>query len=384
MRRHSSYGFTLTELLVAVAILAVVFTSIVAIFVASVRAMKTSFVAMDANELARTSFTTVEKDLKTLYASRDFGQYYQFHGTPVGFSGIGLIRNTRASADTYSQLGRVTYALFPNPQPNAGTEGDFSGFDGYYSYNVDATGTPLNVTTMSLVRFVEPGITSLDHYPPEFWETLMTDPEFGTGVAAVLSTACNCDPLNPVQVASLTPERETLLNAAKRSLWVNLMAWQFEPGVIDPDLQSLNVWDGLLRPTFTLNPADYVITESIRTPNLLDPAYNPLDTNQAFFSYGVQYEGNTLGQGLEMRPFWPHWARLDSWSTLANLSNAQNMFAVHSIYYGNLSPFAPRVPEMVMVRFPMTFASPYPGAPEYSRELEIMVDVPVGQMRNPQ
>ena len=96
-------GFTLIEVLVSTAIFTILMSGLAALFVASLRAVKTGYQAMDANELARGVFDVLERDLAQGHTAREYGSYEQFHGTEFGYSMIGLVRAKRQNAT----LGRV-------------------------------------------------------------------------------------------------------------------------------------------------------------------------------------------------------------------------------------------------------------------------------------
>ena len=100
--RHSA-GFTLVELLVALAIFLVIMGSMGLLLSGSVRTVNQGYAMMNAMERARGSMSVLEADLKTAFASAEKRQYFQFYGEPNGFMYSGQLVN--------GGFGRVTYAV---------------------------------------------------------------------------------------------------------------------------------------------------------------------------------------------------------------------------------------------------------------------------------
>ena len=105
--QRNNGGFSLAEILVAMAILVVVMSGVMALYSGAVSTVRQGYQAMDAFETARSSMAVLDRDLQSAFTARELGQYYQFFGMPDGFSFVGLLGN--------SQLGRVTYVLSPDP-----------------------------------------------------------------------------------------------------------------------------------------------------------------------------------------------------------------------------------------------------------------------------
>lgn len=301
-RTQRNRGFTLTELLVATAIFAIIMSAIVALFVASVRAVKSAYLASDAYETSRGAFSVVERDLSTVFTMRDYGDYYQFFGTPEGMTMIGVISRPPKPGETITAelkkrktLGRITYVIFPvtvkyktSPQTNPG---DFAVTDPFDLPQLNTRPVPIQylddkgnadptddtiedglVGTVALLRFIEPGVEDLDTYPFD-WNNLINDPEVGNSIKEELDASIanqygipqdSSDPNILIRLNSV--EREKLA-AKKRELWIRMLAGQ-EYWI--PLLQGFapnlpNVWaDGWLDPDGNaLNPRDYVVAENI-------------------------------------------------------------------------------------------------------------------------
>lgn len=434
-RANEQAGFTLPEMLIATAIFLIIMTAVAAVFVASMRALRTGYQSQEAYETSRGAFAVIERDLTTAFTSRDFGEYYQFYGNQWGFTMIGLIRQSDQSV----QLGRITYALSPvvffdqtgfyrvtdpfgslraaqgDPDANVGPVtvrsrcywGGNDGLDNNGNGQIDEPGPPpggeqgmfssatdeidqnndgtLNdpdeetvnvaVGTAALVRYVEPGIEDLDYYPFN-WEDIVTDPEFNIDVADELSDAIGGkDWTDPDVMVRLSRAEEELLNAKKRDLWIRMISGQefwiplLAGSPNGPELPNV-FRDGWLKPGQSLNVRDYVVAENIAIvpPDLTNlgagrlPPLVPLDCGSGlgFFRYGRVAADTTP-------------VLADTWNSGENV--AQDMTADLG------SPLLPRLPEMVLVRFPFVYDSPYPGAPHFERNLEQLIDVPTAYTR---
>lgn len=100
--RHSA-GFTLVELLVALAIFMVIMGSLALLLSGAVNTVNQGYAMMNAMERARGSMAVLEADLKTAFASPEKRQFFQFYGEPNGFMYSGQLIN--------GGFGRVTYAV---------------------------------------------------------------------------------------------------------------------------------------------------------------------------------------------------------------------------------------------------------------------------------
>ncbi|MBN2307956.1 MAG: prepilin-type N-terminal cleavage/methylation domain-containing protein, partial [Candidatus Hydrogenedentes bacterium] len=146
--RRKNDGFSLMELIIATAILALLAGGIAAVFTGSMRAVRAGYQATSANEMARGALNVIERDLSGAFTSRDAGDYYQFFGTPIGMMFVGLV-----DTDEGTQLARVTYVLHHN-----------AGSDAFETIDAQP------VTTYSLVRLIEVGEEDLDSFPGPGWD----------------------------------------------------------------------------------------------------------------------------------------------------------------------------------------------------------------------
>lgn len=104
--RRRQGGFTLTELLVATAIFTILMSALVTLFSSAVSSARQGYANIDAFETGRVGMTTINRDLTGAFASREFGEVYNFYGQPDGFMFVGALDG--------GQIGRVTYAFHPN------------------------------------------------------------------------------------------------------------------------------------------------------------------------------------------------------------------------------------------------------------------------------
>jgi len=364
-------GFTLIELMVAAVIFLIIMTAIVTLFAASLRATKAGYLSMEAYEESRTAITVLERDLTTAFAARDVGASYQFYGTPIGMTFVGLVRSYEpSSADP--NLGRLTYVL--NQRYGAGS------FD-----TVDpVTGTPVIITTYSLIRYVEPNTEDLDSVPVD-WELLRADPEYSyidtefTAIEGLTGLGWSQGVVNE------------LLKAKKRQLWIRFLS---NSELIDPWVP--NSYMGYLTdpadpnsPKDLGDPYDYIVASNIEAqapPGLPwdDRAY----AAEVFFRYGLTGAADILRE-----PFWnadytiaPLPPGGDAFTTATTRDPLNPGFVTLD---GTLreelgTPFRPRLPEVIEVNVTWLYEKTHPAEPDFERKVDqLVIDVPCGYMRSP-
>lgn len=103
-------GFTLTEVIVAIAIFITVISGVFALYSGAVFTVRTANQDLTLMAEARTSLKKVQDDLTVAYTGREFGDPNQFYGRPEGFMFIGKLSG--------GGEGRVTYVI----NPHASTE----------------------------------------------------------------------------------------------------------------------------------------------------------------------------------------------------------------------------------------------------------------------
>jgi prepilin-type N-terminal cleavage/methylation domain-containing protein len=104
-RHHSAPGFSLIELIVAMAIFLVLLGGLGALYSNALRTVVSGYQQQEGFEKARASLKVLERDLNMAFTSRDHGDAYDFFGAREGFAFVGLLSG--------GQIGRVTYALHP-------------------------------------------------------------------------------------------------------------------------------------------------------------------------------------------------------------------------------------------------------------------------------
>ncbi len=243
-------GFTLVELIVATAILAIIALAIMTMFTGSMRAVKQGNQVIDANDMARAAIQIIERDLDTAFTARDAGEYHQFFGCPVGMMFIGLVRATYDPLDTTTetlQLARVSYLLYRSEDGGLFTDRDDNLFEAY-----------------SLVRLVEIGVEDLNTFPGvnwDFWDKDTAEPDgIYLGLNAV-RTWCGDNNLT-------YDETQQMLAAKKRELWLRMLAGWGSATTGDPeDDLPADPWSSIrVHPQAdpaALNTFDFVIADNI-------------------------------------------------------------------------------------------------------------------------
>lgn len=343
-------GFTLVDLLVAIAILTVVMGAVATLLWGSVKAVRTGTANIEANEEQRALLRSLERDLNSAFADRDFGNYYQFYGTPIGCVYVGAVRAYEYESAPKPNLARVTYVLHRSvgartiPQPD---------------------GPPL--TSYALIRYVEPNQKDLDSFPIN-WNAVRGNIEF-PGVDAEFTAIENL--ANAGWEPSVVQD---LLRAKKRQLWIRMLSGG----------DGNNLPDGWA--LIGKDPRDYVLCENILLP--VQPVISGIDkpySGPIFFEYGLTANASTV----VFQPFW---------NADYNIPGAQPFYAGvttqdlgNPLYQVNSpgsveskigTPLNPRLPEAIRLSATLRYRSPYPGAPDIVREFTRIMDVPCGTMRS--
>lgn len=371
-------GFTLVELMVAVAILTTLMSGVVVLFVGSMRAVRQGQQAMESYQVARGALHLLERDLTSCFISREYGEYYSFYGMPIGMTFVGAVGGGGGNLN----LSRITYVLHNFDAALSETNPTVWGrtFD-----TVDYP--PVTVVTQSLLRYIEPNVKDLDSYPidwpdtePDWWQMASAPGEQGAPErelweelrkavrpyydAGVEQCLLDGDP----EAQSLAEE---LLKAKKRELWIRMLAGERRlPDVWGSDYLSKD-------------PADYVIAEDVvwkeglfqygrsgktwdaamgrfRLANDVRPFFNA-DSEENLAGFDVLGDGSVpLDAPPDMLAFWDRQAEQDLTG----------------------DPLEPRLPEFVEADLQLRLPSAYPGAPDFDRSFTLTIDIPSGFARS--
>jgi prepilin-type N-terminal cleavage/methylation domain-containing protein len=390
--RTHKRGFTLVEMLVAVALITTITTAVVAMLIAALRVTKKGAQSIQGYELARGAFNQIERDLTVAFTARDFGQSNQFFGTPMGMTFVGVGENAvNPDAVTKAESGklcRITWVLY---QERSGQ------FDLEDRNDVNRNPfRPPGVLTYSLLRFVELGTGDIDNF------RVLVAPGYATGnnsqyvsLEQFVNIAAN-ELGAPAMQQFLTANESALLNLGMeheaikqmrlREIWVRLLAG-------DPIMTNdgtVTFWgDGTLldnRPAIR----DYVVAENILLPGATnqqvsiewgtnrvdddgDFIADPLDVDECpgFFQYGMMRSGASLPVLLQ---YWQSELNLDNviTPTIDGLLESDRIG----------SPVSPRIPEVVHVTLGFGMASPFPGSPDFlPTPFQQTIELPSGYVR---
>ncbi|MCX8064118.1 MAG: prepilin-type N-terminal cleavage/methylation domain-containing protein [Candidatus Hydrogenedentes bacterium] len=103
----NSRGITLVELLVAMAILSIILTGLVAVFVSAIETTHQGYMIKEGYNNARVAMELLTKDLERACTLTDQGEKIQIYGTPTSLTFLTILDN--------GEIGRVTYFFAPSP-----------------------------------------------------------------------------------------------------------------------------------------------------------------------------------------------------------------------------------------------------------------------------
>jgi len=294
--KGSLSGFTLIEMLVAVAIFTIVLGGVVLLFNNAVRVTKQGYQNQEAYSMVRGVANRIETDITAAHAALEHGLGDTFYGSPIGFTFIGKIKTGEGLEDY--DLARITYVIYMRSHASLTkiyeeaniSEDELQFEEGYDPPDNLHLGIVNPVrgngsrVTFSLLRFVEPNVDNLDTFQDVDWSSsaFSTNPESGSSFDDVIGFAN--DVRLPNYWNSVTPGEnlvasaqgwggpcsqgdflcaEAVEKAARREYWLRLLAG-------DPAL-GYDWWGRSGR-----DPADYAIAEDILHISRHDP-YTPND-----------------------------------------------------------------------------------------------------------
>ncbi|MEK7795798.1 MAG: hypothetical protein AAB353_14770, partial [Candidatus Hydrogenedentota bacterium] len=333
------------------------------------------------------------------------GDYYQFYGTPIGFTFVGLASPDPNDSDP--NIARVTYVVYHDVDDEI--VGDIDSNDR---------------ATYRLLRYVEPNAETLDDFPVQWDSPQLAGLDSGgltvqDLIDAEIAARCSgCD----------EEQAEFIARIKKRELWIHMLAggndrevpnaWNIGPPLINigADVNDyvisdniLNVFTNKLDPDGPGGPlplveTTYVMHRDIR-PVIQDasiddggfvyPGIIQTDTDGIFatdwtlrtffFTYADIMVSTDPDTGFQQTRAIP--SRF--WSDLRNVGTEIGNNGLDDDNDGFFdepavgNPFTPRLPQNVTSHFTLFFPSPYAGAPDFERAFDQNIDIPSGYRRLP-
>jgi len=344
LSKKKNRGFTLVELMVAMAIFVVLMAGVTMIFVGSLRTTQVGYQQMKAYEQARTALSVIDDDLVRSFSSQQSADVHNFYGTPIGMTFIGTVQATSDPKDL--NIARITYVVY---NQTSSAEWFPEAFEDPPDSGVFVPGYPY-----PLLRYVEPGASDLESFRVKWGDNYdgVVLGDVLQGLCAQSSQNLGLQPFTWTD-PNLDPGQQDIVRAKKCEIWIRMLA--------GGDRQvPVNFWRRIL----DVDYSDYVVTENVIS--IAPEAIRQTDTFgesgglfTPFFNYAVYGYDPVSGEAsFSGSPWW-------------NDSRAWNRRE-------------PRLPEVVEVKFWMMFPSPYPGAPDFRRRFTLQVNVPTGYARRPE
>jgi prepilin-type N-terminal cleavage/methylation domain-containing protein len=399
-RRHGTRGFTLVELLVGVAIFSMLMIAVATLFTSSIRTARTTEAKVDMSGMAQGALAIMERDLSGSFTSRDFGEYYQFFGSPFGFMTVGLAPGGGLQRTTWVVTRRDWVAPEDlktlDPDDDTGMAADV-----VVTTEEDGTGAYIEKTTFILLRYVEPDVEDLDSF--FFWDsngnpvswtwndvTLGPGGEDGSyaddwfgGIETFLNS----------EGESFTAEEQSeLYNAHRRHLWLLMLAGYPEIGGTYGRFPQF--WAEVWPNGEKFDPAsdqpnymDYVVAEGIVHPD--DLRSFDVELGIPWFRYAQ------LGQAGNEQALTAYWSTVFNNQLVRTSASALDPplghFPGFAYYEGVLSdgtlvglgdPLQPRLPDAVQVNMTFLREGPLVGAPDIRHRMKQVIDVPTAFSRS--
>ena len=390
-RRRHSPGFTLAEMLVAVAIFTALMAGLTMLFTGTLRAVRQGYLQQEAFENARAALTALKNDLTVSSGSEQHADYYSFYGTPVGMTFVGVARTSDDDpADLH--IARITYVVYDMWNDMQTGVIDASAYkvfpDALEGYNVAGDLEPKNAYVYVLLRYIEPGVSDLESFPI-FREGVVLPESGGVTLKDYLDGVIDAAEDAAVDDGALDPYCDACVegfrNTKRRELWIRMLSggdWEV-PNAWDPRLRVL-VEDPGDPGSAPKSPYDYVAMEhvlSITHPEarFIVPADPMVDTyyqGTTFFDYDYAesyYRATPSTAGQKPDNLW--WNDYRSINCRPPLDD-EDEYLPQGRYCRD-----PRLPEVVGASFWVMYDSPYPGAPEFKRRFSIEIFLPVGYAR---
>lgn len=114
-RCHRANGFTLVEMLVALAIFATVMAGVSVVFISSMRAWETARANQSVFETGRAALQFMERDIASAFGSVDRDEMQTLVGTSRELIFVGMAENTGRWDVAYSDTARIAYVSWLDP-----------------------------------------------------------------------------------------------------------------------------------------------------------------------------------------------------------------------------------------------------------------------------
>ena len=389
-RRHSP-GFTLAEMLVAVAIFTALMAGLAMLFTGTLRAVRQGYLQQEAFENARAALTALKNDLTSSSGSEQHADYHSFYGTPIGMTFVGVAR-TSDDDPADLNIARITYVVYDMWNDMQTGVIDASAYkvfpEALEDYNEDGELDPKNAYVYVLLRYVEPGVGDLESFPI-FREGVVLPESGGVALKDYLEEVIDAAEDAAVADGALDPSCDACVegfrNTKRRELWIRMLSggdWQV-PNAWDPQLRVL-VEDPDDPESASRSPYDYVAMVhvlSIAPPEArftapADPMVDTYYQGTTFFDYDYAENYYTNPAGGEIKKDHNIW-----WNDYRSLNcrpptDEDDNYLPMGRYCRD-----PRLPEVVLASFWVMYDSPYPGAPEFKRRFSIEIFLPVGYAR---
>jgi len=390
-RRHSP-GFTLAEMMVAVAIFTALMAGLAMLFTGTLRAVRQGYLQQEAFENARAALTALKNDLTISSGSEQHADYHSFYGTPIGMTFVGVAR-TSDDDPADLNIARITYVVYDMWNDIQTGVIDGSAYKEFPEALEDDKVLELkNAYVYVLLRYVEPGVGDLESFPI-FREGVVLPESGGVALKDYLEGVIDEAEDAAVDDGALDPYCDACVegfrNTKRRELWIRMLS--------GGDWEVPNAWDRQLRvlvedpddpESAPKSPYDYVAMEhvlSIAHPEarFIDPA-DPLPPmapvswrgGTTFFDYDYAENYYTNPAGGEIKKGNNTW-----WNDYRSLNCRPPTDEYHNYLPMGRYCRDPRLPEVVGTSFWVMYDSPYPGAPEFKRRFSIDIFLPVGYAR---
>ncbi len=365
-RRRHSRGFTLVELLVAMAIFITLLAGIVVLFSGSLRAVRTGNQNIDIQEEARGALAILKEDLMTAFSSVAHSDSNTFYGTPIGMTFVGLTQNKTNQA-------RITYVIYS----------DKTNFSQFPTVESD---DPPRYSRM-LLRYEEPNVGDLESFPVN-WEAIFTVSETTKNLKQAIGDAVDAieADLDLLGIVLSQPCKDRIAAAKRREIWIRMLAggdrdvpnaWNtydtdgnLVPGVLNAFAEDYALSENVVSDSSPLDrfvPSGAPVNRLLHYPADDDILFDQTATQQ-FFVYDCA-QTNVLENPAALNKRW--------WNDARRTADLGVDPTQYCLYYAQT-----RLPEVVRANLMFMKESPHPSAPDLQRRFDLEVLLPAGYRRS--